>query len=171
MNSKKLSNNQKIVHAAALSSFGLILNYVEVPFFLLPYLKFDLSEVVVLIAVQISLPVAITVSFIKGILFFLLKSGDPIGSFALVVGSLTIAFSFYFLKSKFSEKLSLALIIPIFSIMMVLMNYFVLLPLYGFEEGTLTYILSATFLFNMIKASLVIIVYMYLNKHLKKYLG
>ena len=101
---KNLSDNQKITYIGILSALGFVLNYIEIPY-IVAYLKFDPSELVVLFATAISLPAAIFVGIVKGLLMFLLKSGDVIGVFALILGSIIIAVSYFYTKKLLAKKM------------------------------------------------------------------
>lgn len=183
---KNLSSNQKIAYVAMLAALGLVLNYIEIPYPLVPYLKFDLSEVVVLLACLISLPSALIVSFTKGLLILLLKGSDPIGVYSLISGSFTIAISFTYGMKLFknlseSKRLisSLLFMSIIFTVLMLANNFFIVVPFYSGQSlsasiigsdgiiGYTKYIVQTYLLFNILKATLISVVYCFIYSSIK----
>ena len=187
---KNLSDNQKITYIGILSALGFVLNYIEIPY-IVAYLKFDPSELVVLFATAISLPAAIFVGIVKGLLMFLLKSGDVIGVFALILGSIIIAVSYFYTKKLLAKKMknqelkieiiSMSVTGLIFTIVMVTLNYFFIVPLYNglsFSEmqalkfdlfslkqisyGTYTILIYGSF--NLLKSLFISIIYIGMRK-------
>ncbi|MFV0246932.1 MAG: hypothetical protein ACK5HS_03260, partial [Mycoplasmatales bacterium] len=61
-NKKKYSSIEIITFSGILSAIGIIVNYIEIPYPLVPWLKIDLSEIVVLIATLLNIWVAVIVS-------------------------------------------------------------------------------------------------------------
>lgn len=184
-----LSTNQKITYVAVLSALGFILNFIEIPYPLVPYLKFDISEVVILVASLISLPAALIVAFMKALLLFLFKGSELIGLSALLLGSVTIATSYSILRPKFvktaelnvkGEVKTLILTSLIFTFVMLVANFFFVTPMYSnmsvsemiASSGSLGayafYIFNTYFLFNLIKSFLISVIYILLLKGLNR---
>ncbi len=174
----KVSQNQVITYTAILSTIGFILNYIEIPY-IIPYLKFDISEIVVLLAVQISLPIALTVGFIKGILLFILKSGDIIGVLTLITGSFVIAISYYIINMKIDKEwITLIFVSCVFVLIMIINAYFIAVPLYSgnsleilqLNGGYFKYIIKTYLLFNIIKISIISVTFHLIKKKLNEVL-
>ncbi|MGL4589167.1 MAG: ECF transporter S component [Mycoplasmatales bacterium] len=167
-----MNSNKKIVYFGLLAALGVIINLIEIPYPLVPYLKIDLSEIVVLIATLISIPGAIIVGLVKALLHFQITGAIPIGEISLFVGSLTMALSFGLSKKKLSLIPSLIISIMTFSVIMVTMNYFVVYPVFANtplsvlqEDPTYFTTIVVTYLpFNLIKSSLITFIFYLLNK-------
>ncbi len=174
-----LSRNQIITYTAVLSALGVILNFIELPYFI-PYLKIDISEVVVLLATVISLPAAIVVSFIKAFILAIAKDGIDIGTIALFIGSLSLAIPYKLLSNINKDRVFINLLISslVFTITMVLCNFFFITPIYSgysLSEAIESYgslkdyslnILIMYVPFNLIKGALVSLVFALLYKKL-----
>ncbi|MFV0246457.1 MAG: ECF transporter S component [Mycoplasmatales bacterium] len=175
-NKKKYSSIEIITFSGILSAIGIIVNYIEIPYPLVPWLKIDLSEIVVLIATLLNIWVAVIVSIVKGLLLLLLKPALPIGNFVLIFGSLTICISYYFLSKKFNKMTSLILMSIIFTVVMVVSNYFIITPIYSgmtFAEAVvqpnyLKGILLIYVPFNLFKIILVSIGFYFISNRLEK---
>lgn len=179
-----MNNNKQIiktiVFGGLLSALGIILNLIQIPY-IIPYLKFDLSEVVVLIGMMISFTTGILVAIVKFILFFFLNPIDPIGNIALVLGSLIIGVSFYFLHKmlKLNLIVTLVLVTIIFSLAMTIANYYVITPAY--QGKTLTELKNSqnyfsfiviTYLpYNILKMTFISISFYFTNKLVLKKIG
>ena len=177
---QRKSPTQKMVFAAIMACIAFLLNYLEIPF-IVPHLRFDLSEAIVVITVIIlGLQYGLMVSFIKALLFFLFgaNGSEIIGVSVLLFSSCFIAIVFYLLytKAKLNIYISLVLLGIIFSVTLTAVNYFITIPLYSgvpFEtlsanEGYLWSVVSLYFPFNIIKMILIGSVTIILNKFLLK---
>lgn len=172
----KNKNNitRKIVLIGVLSALGIVLNFIQIPYLLVPYLKFDLSEIVVLIGMMFSFTVGIGVVFSKAIIFSLLNPIDPIGNLAMMIGSTIIALSFYVLHKKLKIKSikTLIAVTIIFTILMTVLNFFFITPAYmgqSFEQmqktdNYLAIIIFTYVPFNIFKMLIISFVFNIINK-------
>lgn len=101
MNNKKKITVRKLVTLAILAGLGIPLMYISIgPVPAAPWLKFDLSDIVVYVAAVIYGPLAATlVALIKSIADFFLKgseTGIPINQMIAFVSSLAYMFPFYY---------------------------------------------------------------------------
>ncbi len=185
MNNKRIN---RITIIALLSSLAVILNFIEIPY-IVSYLKIDLSEVIVLVGLIFSLPVAIAIAAIKAFVMLLLGTTTKgIGELTLFIGSLTIIFSYYLSNKKFNKVISLIIVSVCFTFVMTVLNYFIITPLYypqSFSElvnqtttlgngMTITYLQYIIVLyapFNLVKISLVSICYYFVSNKLEKIMG
>lgn len=178
MSKKKQRNRINfIVLAALLSAIAVVLNFIQIPY-IVPYLKIDLSEVMVLIALTFSLPLAITVAAIKALVMALNTTSGYIGEITLFIGSLTMIFSYSISRKKFSKIISLIIMTIMFAIIMTVLNYYIITPLYsglsfndmmdasGGKSEYLKIIVGLYFPFNLLKGSLVSIVFYFVSKML-----
>ncbi|MFV0288176.1 MAG: ECF transporter S component [Mycoplasmatales bacterium] len=190
-----MENKKKIkfiVYTALFIALGIILNFIEIPYILVPWLKLDISEVITLLATTFSLFSGIIVAFAKGI--FMVITGTTtgfIGEITLIIGSLTVVLIYYLSKKVMKEIPSLIIVSLTFTIMMVLLNYFYMTPFYfgnvswqtlstSTQEITLfnttisvsylSYILIMYVPFNLIKMLLDCTIYYFINKKLQKVL-
>lgn len=101
-----LENNyfstRKIVTLAILAGLGTPLMFIELaPIPIAPWLKFDLSDLVVFITIVIYGPIgAVIVAFIKSIIHFLVKGSDvgiPLPQFIAFVSSLAYSLPLYYM--------------------------------------------------------------------------
>lgn len=172
-----------IVLAAMLSSIAIVLNYLEIPYFI-NYLKIDLSEVVVLVALTVSLPLAITVAVLKALFMSISTTSGYIGEIVLFIGSLTLIFSYKYARKITNKVVALIIMTLAFTIIMTGANYFVITPLYasmpfneiksmtttldsGVEITYFKYIVLLYGPFNLLKASLISVVFYIVDSKLK----
>ena len=121
-------------------ALGTILMLIEIPYPLVPFLKFDLSELIVLLTVELfGLIPAIMVAFFKSLLNIMLGlSATPmhIGSITAFIASTTLAFLYVIIKkyisgSKIGQKaLRFILVITGFSLILTICNYLFITPIY-----------------------------------------
>ncbi len=131
LNKKKLTQAQFIAYAGVLSALAIVLVIIEIPYPLVPWLKIDLSEVIVLIAVVINIWLAIIVATVKAWLTFLVKiDANFIGHLAMWLGSLSILIPYYFASKKFPKVISLVITTLVFSVFMTFLNYVYVTPAY-----------------------------------------
>lgn len=178
---RKLTQAQFIAYAGVLSALAIVLIFVEIPYPLSAYLKLDFSEVITLIAVSINFWLAIAIAIVKALITFLLKPGAPfIGHVAMLVGSVSIALTYYLSHKKLGVISSLIITSIVFCITMGLSNFFFIDPFYAgvsFTEmmasqggfgGYITYNLVTYLPFNIMKMILVSIVFYFLQGRLNK---
>lgn len=131
LNKKKLTQAQFIAYAGVLSALAIVLVIIEIPYPLVPWLKIDLSEVIVLIAAMINIWLAIIVATVKAWLTFLVKvDANFIGHLAMWLGSFSILIPYYFAAKKFPKVASLVIATLVFSVFMTFLNYVYVTPAY-----------------------------------------
>ncbi|TDM42487.1 ECF transporter S component [Macrococcoides goetzii] len=131
----KLNRTRGLVLISLLSAIAFILMFLKVPVpFLPPYLTIDISDLPAIIALFTVGPVgAVLIEFIKNILNFVMNMTDPVGPVANFLAGTSFILTLYVItKGRFNK------IIPAFisativmTIVMSILNYFVLLPMYG----------------------------------------
>lgn len=150
------------------------------------YLLIDFSDIPALISALILGPVAgILVELVKNILDYFLTgsiTGVPIGPLANFIAGCTFILPIYYIYRKFKSKkgMIMALIIAtlIMSVSMSILNYYVILPAYTFfmhapvlsAEETRQFIVASIFPFNLVKGSLITIVFMLVFSNLSGWL-
>lgn len=178
---KKLTRNQVLVYSGVLSALAFIVNLVELPFFMAPWLKIELSEVIVLLAASINILVAINVSILKALLTFITTGGgNVIGYAVLTISSLLLVLTYYNVKKVTSKINALLITSIIFTVVMVVANYFYITPLYmgmsfaelsanGIEgQSYFMYIVTIYVAFNILKMALVSACFYALSNALEK---
>lgn len=130
-----------------------------------PYLKMDLSDIIVAAAAMIYGPVgAAVIALIKATLDFLIKGANPmtlVGDIAAFAASVSFALPLYYMTKKklnFANKIiGLVLGTLVLTVVLSVLNYFIITPLYitlaGFKLSTslLNYILFTIVPFNLVK--------------------
>lgn len=137
----KNTKTKRLVLMALLSSLGMILNLIEIPYPLAPWLNIDLSEIVVLVAVNVlGLQGAVVVSIMKMIISIVVKGPVgpiAIGQIAAFIASLSIAFGYYFLKKKIKNYfVAMFITMTIFAFIMFVINYYFVTPTYLMGKPT-----------------------------------
>lgn len=178
---KNLSLLNKIIIIAFLTALGAVLQLIEIPY-IIPFLKIDLSELVILIAAVFGFWIAFSVVILKALIAFLINPGDPIGILALLLGSFIILVSFYLFRYllKFNLITSLFIMTIAFATIMTILNYFFITPLYAgvsFNEinqtnvdllgqsfSYFTAIILVYLPFNLLKGALISVIYYPINK-------
>ncbi|MCE4957088.1 ECF transporter S component [Macrococcoides caseolyticum] len=131
----QLNKTRQLILISLLSATAFILMFLKVPVpFLPPYLTIDISDLPALIALFTVGPVgAIAVEAIKNILNFVMNMSDPIGPVANFLAGTSFVIALYAVtKGKFNNILTGFVVATIvLTIVMSLLNYFVLLPMYG----------------------------------------
>lgn len=165
MNNSRLNKQMRI---ALLSGIAFILMYLDFPLPIFPvFLKIDVSDIPALIGAFSLGPVAgMVIELIKNVLYTLLKgsSSAMIGEFAnLTIGAVWVFVAGYLYNRNRTFKsaiMSLILSGVAMTVSAVLLNYFVLLPMYtnvfkvdlGGSIGK--FILVATIPFNLLKGAI-----------------
>lgn len=163
---------RRLLIISILSTMAFILMVFDFPLpFLPPFLKLDFSDVPVVIIALIFGPIAaLATSLLKSSLYFMLISHEPVGVVASFLASIILTLGFYYTikMSKNKGQYILLSIVTISSLVlvMVLMNYFVLLPMYSMITNlsnltdNMKVIISAGIVpFNLIKGVISIIVF------------
>ena len=154
----KNNKTRKVVLASMLAALGMVLGIIEIPYPIAPWLNFDLSEVVVLIATHVlGLGYALFVIVCKFFVSLLYKG--PVGPMAIgqigaVIASTSISVGYYYLrKIKFvkNEKFNLAIVLTItmfiFAMIMFITNYYFITPTY--LNGVFTWYSDLPFAFDI----------------------
>lgn len=129
-------NAKKITFIGIFAALAIVLTLISIPYPLIPFLKFDLSQIVVLIAVTtVGVIPAIFIAFLTAVLNFLFVG--PVGPFAigqvaLFLSGTIIACSYgLFMKTlKLSPLVSVILASITFTIAITALNYFWITPVY-----------------------------------------
>ncbi|ASE34120.1 ECF transporter S component [Mammaliicoccus sciuri] len=178
-----MSNDNKtkrLLTVSMLIAISFILMFLKFPLpFLPPYLTMDFSDIPVLVATFAFGPVSgILVALFKNVLNFLIVSHEPIGNTANFLASICLVIPTYYFyrikKTKLFMGYGLAVGTILMTILMSLMNYFVLLPLYGQIMNladiahNLKLIVSAGIIpFNLIKGIVISVIYILIFDKLK----
>jgi riboflavin transporter FmnP len=163
---------QKLVFAAIMACIAFLLNFIEIPF-IVPYLRFDFSETIVIITVMIcGLRFGLMVSIIKALLFYLFgaNGSEIVGVSILLFSSCFLAIIYYLFYNLLSKlmKMNTAIVLTfiicafIYAIALTLLNYRITVPLYSGvsfdvinQPGYLWSIVSLYFPFNIIKIAII----------------
>lgn len=183
-------NNQKelkiVVYIALLTVIGFILNIIEIPY-LIPWLRLDVSEVVTLIGASIAPVIGFGVAILKALLMSITGSTTGfVGELTLLIGSITIILLYVIFKKITNELIALIVVIFGFTLVMTVLNYFIITPFYlgvsyqslssstqtinNMQVSYLGYILILYVPFNLIKITLDVVIFYILNNRLKKVL-
>ncbi len=176
----KNKNLRIMLYLTILSVISFLLMYImEVPILSLvgmpgfEFLKYDLSEVVAIVAGFIFGPVAgMIVVALKSILFFFSGKNTTgwVGLAASLIAGLSLVSGATLLYKIKQSKLNLILGVIIGSIsitiFMLLFNYFIFLPLYGIEANS--FWITGLAIFNILKGLLSGILSVVLYRILKK---
>lgn len=179
----KQRQTRRMIIVGMLSAIAFVLMFLKFPLpFLPPYLTIDFSDIPALIATFLFGPVAgILVELIKNLLNFFFNMSDPVGPVAnFLAGCSFLLMSYVIYKNSRSQRaLILGLVVATIVMTMVLsvMNYFVLLPLYGLIMNltdivhNLKVIITAGIIpFNLIKGLLISIIFLLLYPRISKVL-
>lgn len=137
----KNNKTRKLVMASILAAMGMILNILEIPYPIAPWMNLDLSEVVVLIAVSmLGMKYAVFVCVCKFFVSILFKG--PVGPIAIgqitaLIASISIALTYYgttkIIKTKYKLLdfiLQMFITTLVFAIVMFVINYLFVTPTY-----------------------------------------
>ncbi len=178
MKSSGVSKIQKMVTIGMLGAIGYVLMIINFPFPGFPtFLQIDFSDIPALIAAIIFGPVAgILVELLKNILDYMMTGSDtgiPVGHFANFIGGVAFILPAYYFYKKIGTKRGMVYGLVggtiVLALFMSLVNYFILLPSYSVlmnwnMSGTeiRAMITTAIIPFNLIKGTLIAIVFMLL---------
>ncbi|MRX71037.1 ECF transporter S component [Bacillus lacus] len=183
----KQSKLRKNIAVGMLSSIAYILMMLDFPFpGLPPFLKIDFSDVPAIIAALVFGPIAgITVEAVKNVLHYLIQgsaTGVPVGQMAnFIAGSLFIlpaALIFRKLQSAKGLLAGLALGTLLMTVVMSILNYYVILPAYTLflnmpamsAVETRQTIVAGILPFNFVKGIIIASVFMILFSKLQPWL-
>lgn len=174
-NLMKQRQTRRMILVGMLSAIAFVLMFLKFPLpFLPPYLTIDFSDAPALIATFLFGPIAgIMVELIKNLLNFFFNMSDPIGPVANFLAGTSFLLTSYLIyqKSRTQRALIIGLISAtiITTIVLSVMNYFVLLPLYGLimnltdiVHNSKIIITAGIIPFNLIKGLLISIVFLLL---------
>ncbi len=172
--SKRLFTTKHLVTISLLSAIASVLMFYSIPIpFLFPdYLKIDLGDVPAVIAGITMGPLAGGfVELIKNLVNLPTTKSGGVGELAnfLIGLSLILPISVLF-KRKPSNKtfiVGAVISVVIMTIVGAILNYYVLLPMYGMEVGA-EYIMLTTIPFNLFKGTVVMVVSGILYKYIIK---
>ncbi|MBM7600720.1 riboflavin transporter FmnP [Virgibacillus halotolerans] len=159
----------KLIILSLMGTISLVLFFLNFPLpFLPPYLKIDFSDVPAMMAALIFSPMAgVIVIGIKNVLYWLVSgAGDPIGVLANFVAGLMFVVPVSILYHKFKGVKSIITGLITGTVIMALgmsvLNYFFILPAYGWfmgwemtEQVKWTSVLVGILPFNFIKGIVV----------------
>lgn len=174
---------KRLITISMLSAVSFILMFIKFPIpFLPPYLTLDFSDVPALLATFSLGPIAgVIVAFIKNLLNFFFNVGDPVGPVANFLAATSFLITaYYVIKNKHNIKsqiIGFSIATIVMTIVLSILNYFVLLPLYGMimnlsnvVENIKIVIVSGVIPFNIIKGIIISVVFILLFKRLKNVL-
>jgi len=174
---------KRLITISMLSAVSFILMFIKFPIpFLPPYLTLDFSDVPALLATFSLGPIAgVIVAFIKNLLNFFFNVGDPVGPVANFLAATSFLITAYYVtknKDKIkSQVIGFSIATIVMTIVLSILNYFVLLPLYcmimnlsNVVENIKIVIVSGVIPFNIIKGIIISVVFILLFKRLKNVL-
>lgn len=175
----QINKTRRLITVSLLSAVAFLLMFLKFPLpFLPPYLTIDLSDIPAIIALFTVGPLgAVGVEIIKNLLNFLVNVADPIGPAANFLAGTSFILTLYAVTKGRKQRLFAGFLCAtiVMTIVMSIMNYFVLLPLYGmimnFSDiaNNLKVIITAGIIpFNIIKGILLAILSIILLKVLPK---
>nr|WP_295971752.1 ECF transporter S component [uncultured Bacillus sp.] len=184
----KKNKVKMLVSIAVLSSISYILMFLNFPIPPFPvFLQIDFSDLPALVGALIFGPVAgILVELFKNILDYFMtgsETGIPIGHMANFIAGIVFILPVYFIYNKLRTKKGMMFALVTSSILMSLimsvLNYFVLLPAYSFflnmsaMNGTemRQSIVTGILPFNIIKGFIMSVVFMLLFTKLRPWLN
>lgn len=181
-----MKKTNKITLIAILGALGYVLMLFKIPFPLATWLKFDISDIVVLYGAFVGGPViGLGIAVIKSVLDFIITGSNSagIGQITAVVSSVSYAFPIYYIYRK-NQNLILGLLagIIVSTITMLSLNYVYITPFYArlynmtpvldlIEAGDgsfLKYIIGVYGPFNLLKGCVLSGIYYVIHKSLKK---
>lgn len=127
---------KKMTTISILTALAFILMLIEIPFFIVPGLNFDLSDIVVLVVLMVyGWKEAAFIGIVKALLHAWLKPAfGPvyIGEITAVLASMTYIIGFYIAANKFKwNKYFTALFtIGVVTLLLTALNYFFITPTY-----------------------------------------
>jgi riboflavin transporter FmnP len=169
-----------------LSGLAFIAMLMEIPFPLAPWLKFDVSETIIVYGTLVGGPIAgVIIALCKSILHFFITGSDSggVGQVTAFIAGVSFAIPTYYLYKKTRNIIpSLVVGILTFTIIMVTLNYFFITPFYADlykldfinqmrEKGDGSYakfIIYTYGLFNLMKGTVVSVIYALIDKYLKR---
>lgn len=180
-----MKNTKQISLIGIMTSLAFVLYLIEIPMAFLfpaaPFLKMDFSDIpAILLALAHGPWVGILVELFKNILHFIFRSNTPAASGEIANFFAGIAFflpySFYYHRNKANAQLKhLFIFLGIGTLLLVLVmiavNYFITLPLYGIPVDQRWGFINAITPFNIFKGIVLTLTTALLYPRLKKFLS
>ncbi|RPF58044.1 ECF transporter S component [Abyssicoccus albus] len=166
---------KQLIIISMMGAISFVLMFLSFPLpFLPPFLRIDISDLPALVITLLFGPLAgITVELLKGVLYFIFAStAEPIGPLANFLASVIFLYTLFILYKKMNKSFFISGIIAtlMLTITMTLLNYFVLLPMYGMimnlddiVSNIKTIVTAGIIPFNMIKGLMLTILLYILN--------
>ncbi|WP_080875092.1 ECF transporter S component [Oceanobacillus timonensis] len=185
MQKKKKNQLLKLIIIALLSTVSLVLFFINfpLPFLPTPYLKVDFSDVPALIASLIFSPIAgVLVVGFKNLLYLAISgSGEPIGVLSNFVAGLIlvlpVSLIYHRIKGLKGLITGLATGTVIMAVGMSVLNYYFILPAYGWFMGwemsdqvKWITVVGGVLPFNMIKGIIIAILFIPLFKKMQSWI-
>lgn len=173
----------RIAISGVLGVIAFLLTFIEIPIFpILPFLKFDASDSIIIFSNMIYGFVPSVLTLIVKSFLFLFKSGDGglIGIFMNFVSGFVFLGVFQLIKNKINIFISYFISSIFVGIAMYISNYYMAIPIYTnietteFVESlglTITQFLILIILFNIIKFMIDSVIAYFLDKKLEKHLN
>lgn len=185
---KKPSKIQKTVTVGMLGAIAYVLMLLNFPFPGFPkFLMIDFSDIPALLATIIFGPIAgILVELLKNILDYMMtgsETGIPVGHIANFIGGIAFILPVYYIYKKSQTKKGMVIGLIggtiTLAVLMSIINYYVLLPVYTALMGwpvmsgseIFTYITTAIVPFNILKGVLLTIIFMLLFSKLQGWIN
>jgi len=130
---------KELVMFAILAALATIIMFIEIPNPVAPFLKLDLSDVVVLVAFSIyGIKGAGIVGILKALIHALIKGPDMysaipyLGTFIAIFASLTIVVAFWLARDKFklNKIMTSVVVVVVLTFVLTITNYFIITPAY-----------------------------------------
>lgn len=192
--SKETETTKRIVSLGILSALGAVLMLIQIPYPFVPFLKLDLSDVVVLVVFSMyGWKESLSVGILKALVNLLIMGPAgyyAIGQIVAIMASMSYVVGLYVTmdRLKLNKYVASTITILFMTFVMVVANYLFVTPIYvgeltfldvkdyltpeayGFniEGGYLLTILIVYVPFNLIKGVLVTSIYMSVSEILKK---
>ena len=194
----KANQTRRMVTLGILSALGTILMIIEIPYPFVPFLKIDLSDVVVLVVFMLyGWKESLIVGILKAAVHLLIMGPvgpAGIGQITAIIASMSYVLGMYVTTNKLNlnRVLSVALTVLIVTTILTVLNYLFITPIWfggltyldiqtwvtpqSFNEnlsisgGYLTAIIIAYVPFNILKGLVITIVYFIIDAILKSYL-
>lgn len=184
-----MKNTKLMTLVGIMSALAFVLYLIEIPVGFLfpaaPFLKMDFSDIpAILLSIPFGPIPGILVELFKNILHFFFKSDTPAASgeianfFAGIAYFLPLSIFVYLKRGNGSYKLNikqsgffLILGTIAMAVVMMIINYFITLPLYGIPAADRWTFINAITPFNLLKGVLLMIVTILLYPRLAKFLN
>ncbi|CAJ1191438.1 Riboflavin transporter RibU [Companilactobacillus paralimentarius] len=163
---KSLDKMHEIIGVAVFAALGTILMFFEFPIlFWLPFLKIDLSDVVTLIGTFAFGPVGgALIALLKSVVHVIVTGSGVaglIGNGSAFVGSVALLLPFNYFWKKDKKVMAVIAGTVVMTVIMSLLNYFVVMPLYmnvigmKLNMSLAEYVATGVVPFNIVKALII----------------